>query len=146
MAARALGQIGSDTAVPDLLKAAWLVDTRYEAILALAAIQDTRATPVFIDALSGSEDIETVQAAEFSLVKLGDDAINEMIETFLITNPECPETIKSIRICKLLGNSHNATALATLKKILDQEKDPEVKSCIKQQLSNNSLSDQEKKK
>ena len=130
MAARALGQIGSNTAVPDLLEAVWMVDTRYEAIVALASIRDVRAASIFIDALNDSEDIEIVQAAERGLEKLGDEAINEMIESFLITHPEHSDTIKRVRLCQLLGNSRVPSAVDALKKALRQESDPEVKDCI----------------
>ena len=52
-AARALGDIGSTKAVPGLIRAAWLPETRNAAIKALAAIGDPRAVDVLLSALSG---------------------------------------------------------------------------------------------
>ena len=49
-AARALGDIGATKAMPGLIRAAWLPETRNAAIEALAAIGDPRAVDVLRDA------------------------------------------------------------------------------------------------
>jgi len=51
-AAHALGDIGSAKAVPDLIRSAWMADTRSAAVDALAAIADPRAVDVLLSVLS----------------------------------------------------------------------------------------------
>lgn len=134
MAARALGQIGSATAVPALLDAAGRSDTHHAAIVALARMRDSRATSVFIDALNVSEDTETVEAASKALAILGQSSLDEIINAFLTVHPENPDTVKRIRLCRLLGESNDESAIETLENALQDEKDTQVKACIKEQM------------
>lgn len=70
-AAWALGQIGSPEAVPSLVNAAWMADTRSNAVAALARIGDVRGAEVLVSALASGEDEEAQQAAIAGLVRIG---------------------------------------------------------------------------
>jgi HEAT repeat protein len=80
MAAVALGEIGDEAAVPALLHAASMVDTRAQAICALAAIGDPRAAPLFVEVLAGGDEQHVVDTAERALVELGPDAVPALQE------------------------------------------------------------------
>jgi len=69
-AALALGDIGSTKAVPDLIRAAWLPETREVAVEALAAIGDPRATGVLLSALSDQEEPEAQEPAVPALIDM----------------------------------------------------------------------------
>lgn len=76
MAARALAALGDPAAIPALLDAAWMADTRADAIAALADLAAPQAREVFLGALDASEDEDTRRAAERGL-----RAIDEVGET-----------------------------------------------------------------
>lgn len=135
MAAVALGKIGSVEAVPTLLQAAWMTDTREAAIGALAAIGDSRAIPIFLNALQDEEDPETVEQAIRGLRQLGNQAVPEMIMAFVPYSAEFKETAKRIRICRLLGESGNQQAVTTLRQAVIQDTDEQVQACAKEQFN-----------
>ncbi len=135
MAATALGRIGSSEAVPDLMTAAMMVDTREAAIRALTAIGDSRAVQVFLDALQDGEEEEIVKLATNGLRQLGDAALPGMIREFERYNREFPETMKRLMLCQLLGESGSKQAYASLKRVVSDRRDGWVLKCAMQQLS-----------
>lgn len=78
MAARALGEIGAPDAVPALISAAMMVDTRADALCALAEIQDPRAAQVLLSALDSEEDPEVRDVAKRGLVAMGVEILGVM--------------------------------------------------------------------
>jgi len=134
MAATALGRIGSPKAVPDLMTAAMLVDTRESAVGALTVIGDSRAVSVFLNVLQDGEEEDIVKLAISGLRKLGDAAVPDMIRQFERYNREYPETRKRIRLCRLLGESYNKQARAALKQVAGDNRDGWVRKCARQQL------------
>jgi len=135
MAATALGHIGSQEAVPGLMTAAMMVDTRESAMGALAAIGDSRAAQVFLDALQDGEEQEIVKLATDGLRNLGDAAVPGMIREFERYNREFPETMKRLMLCQLLGENGSKQAYASLKRVATDRRDGWVLKCAKQQLS-----------
>ena len=70
VAAIALGDLKARDAVPDLIAAAWMADTRAAAIQALAAIADDRAVQVLFSALA-EDDPVIINSAEQGLIAIG---------------------------------------------------------------------------
>ena len=115
-AARALGEIGSTKAVPGLIKAAWLPETRSAAIEALARIKDPRAISPLLSALGISEKSEARQAAVEALIDIGKPAVPELIETLesLYSGDHARALAAGI-----LGKIGDPRALDPLRKALD---------------------------
>jgi len=128
MSARALGDIGSPSAIPALEAAAWRGDTRDEAIKALAGILDSRVVPTLISALDPGEDPETREAATEGLRRLGSEAVPGLVEALGEYAPEHPETERRVWICRLLGESGNPQALEALE-AHRSDPDPAVAGC-----------------
>jgi HEAT repeat protein len=135
MAATALGQIGSSLAVPDLMTAARLVDTRGPAIVALAAIGDSRAAAVFLDALQEGEEPDIIRQATDGLRRLGDAAVPEMARRFESYHREYPETAMRVRLCRLLGESGSQQAQEALRRVVQDRRDGWVQKCAREQLA-----------
>ncbi len=113
MAASALGEIGDIEAVPALLTAASMADTRGPAIVALAAIGDARAVHLYVDALAGGDDPETVVAAERALLALGAEAVPHL--TAALDAPSEAGAEQAAAAAKLLGKLGDPSAIPALK-------------------------------
>jgi HEAT repeat protein len=104
VAARALGSIGSTEAVPSLIRAAWLPDTRADAIGALGAIRDPRSIEVLISALQAEEEPEVIETAASGLVTLGSLVLPDLIRCLAQGSLEYPDESQRARIAQVLGD------------------------------------------
>lgn len=102
-AARALGDIGVTKAVPGLIRAAWLPETRNAAIEALAAIGDPRAVDVLLSALSESEGLGAREAAIAGLIHIGKPAVPALTDKLKTRHKEYPENHEQALTEKILG-------------------------------------------
>jgi len=128
MSARALGEIGDPSAIPALTATAWRGDTRDEAVVALAAIYDSRVVPVLISALDPGEEPETREAAISGLNRLGSMAVPELVEALGEYSSEHPDTDRRVWICQLLGESGDPVAMEELIAHRD-DPDPAIARC-----------------
>lgn len=119
MAARALGSIGDPRAVDDLISAAYMADTRHDAIGALAKIGDAKAVETLVGALDEEEDLETVQAARIGLLKIGSPAVPALIKEMERFSKEYPREQPRTIIAGILGELGDCRANETLQKALD---------------------------
>ena len=87
-AALALGDLKAKQAVPDLIQAAWMSDTRNAAIIALANISDPETIDILISSFYPGEEAETKTAAIKSLVSMGKTIVPQLIKKLDIDNPE----------------------------------------------------------
>jgi HEAT repeat protein len=113
-AAMALADIGSTKAVPDLLRAAWLPETRNAAIAALAAIGDPRATDVLLSALSEQEQPEAREAAISGLINIGEPAVQALIDKLETRHKEYPANHERALAAKILGEIGDRRAVDPL--------------------------------
>ncbi|MBW1787095.1 MAG: HEAT repeat domain-containing protein [Deltaproteobacteria bacterium] len=127
-AAMALGDIGSTKAVPDLIRAAWLPETRNAAIEALAAIGDPRATDVFLSALSEPEDPEAREAAIDGLIHIGEPAVPALIDKLNTRYKEYPENHERALAAIILGKIGDRRAVDPLTRALDDPSEEVRKS------------------
>lgn len=125
-AARALGEIGSTEAVPDLIRAAWLPETRSAAIEALAVIGDPRATDVMLSALSEQEDPEAREAAVEGLIHIGEPAVPALIDKLNTRYKEYLDYHERALAAKILGKIGDRRAVEPLMRALD-DSNPEVR-------------------
>jgi len=123
-AAQALGDIGSSKAVPTLIRAAWLADTRDAAIVALAAIGDSRAIDVLLSTFDESEDQEVLEAALVGLVRIGRAAIPALTDKLGARNKEYPANRERALTAHVLGKIGDQRAVVPLTAALD---DPSAK-------------------
>ncbi len=128
MAADALGRIGDASAVPALIRAAWLVDTREHVIAALARIGSPAGVPSLIEALDEGEPAEIRKMAMEGLRRIGLPAVGELIQAVTETFPEAPSTHKRVTICRLLHQIGGGQAGDALKR-LATDADPQVSAC-----------------
>ena len=102
-AARALGDIGATKAVPCLIRAAWLPETRNAAIEALAVIGDPRAVDVLLSTLSEPEIPEVRAAAIAGLIHIGQPAVPALIDKLKPHHKEYPGNHEQALAAKILG-------------------------------------------
>lgn len=117
MAARALGNIGDPEAMDDLITAAYMADTRHDAIAALSKIGDARAAETLIEALDEEEDSSTAEAAKAGLLNIGAPAVPALINEVENFSPEYTESKKRAAIAEILGMLCDIRAMAPLIKI-----------------------------
>jgi len=118
-AALALGDIGSTKAVPDLIRAAWLPETREVAVEALAAIGDPRATGVLLSALSDQEEPEAQKAAIYGLMNIGEPAVPALIDMLKISFKEYSQNHERALAAMILGKIGDRRAIDPLTRALD---------------------------
>jgi HEAT repeat protein len=118
-AARALGDIGSAKAVPDLIRTAWWAETRSAAIKALAAIGDPRAIDVLLSALSEPEEQEAREAAIAGLTHIGEPAVPALIDKLNTRLEEYPENHERALAAMILGRIGDRRAVDPLTRALD---------------------------
>ena len=118
-AAVALGDIGSTQAVPYLIRAAWLPETRTVAIDALAGIGDSRATAVLLSALNEPEDPEAREAAINGLIKIGEPAVPALIDKLNIHSKEFSQNHERALVAMILGKIGDHRAIDPLTSALD---------------------------
>ena len=118
-AAAALGEIGAVEAVPPLLNAAWMADTRSNAIQALATIGDPRAVEVLISAFDPAEEPEARDAAVEGLARIGPQAIPALIEKLGSWSKEYPANEERAVAATVLGEIGHASARQALTTALD---------------------------
>lgn len=119
VAAAALGNIGAAEAVPDLIRAAWLPETRNAAIGALAEIGDSRAIDVLLSALSDPEEPEAQKAASDGLMNIGEPAVPALIDKIEIRSKEDPQNHERALVVKILGEIGDLRAIDPLTRALD---------------------------
>lgn len=119
MAARALGSIGDRRAVSSLIAAAYMGDTRHDAIGALAEIGDAKAVETLIGALDEGEDPETVQAARTGLLKIGSPAVPALIKEMEDYSKEYPMNHRRAEIAEILGEIGDVQAVQPLRNALE---------------------------
>lgn len=119
--AHALGDIGSNKAVPALIHAAWMADTRDAAISALATIGDPAATDVLISAFYEGEDPDTRQAAIDGLVHMGKVTLPLLIEKLEVQHQEQAYSTRHERatVAAVLGMIGDHRAIGALKASLN---------------------------
>ena len=103
MAARALGEIGDARAVGPLLSAAYMADTRHDAIEALAKIGDPEAVDILIEALDEGEEADTAEAAKAGLLRIGPQAVPALVKKMTPFSKEYPENHKRATVAEILG-------------------------------------------
>jgi HEAT repeat protein len=128
MAAAALGRIGDTSAVPALIHAAWMADTRESAIAALAHIASPASVPSLIEALDEGESDEIQELAMEGLGRIGRPAVKALIQAASEAYPEAPMTHKRVAICRLLRKIGGGQANNALRQ-LATDADPLVKAC-----------------
>lgn len=133
MAARALGNIGDNSATPALIGAAWRADTRSAAIEALSKMNDERSIPVLLSAIQPEEDEEVRTAAMSGLMTFGAGAIPAIIDEFNNFSREDLQTQKRVWLCELLGKSGNEKAMNALRAARN-DSDPVVRKCAEKHL------------
>ncbi len=121
MAARTLGSIGDRRAVDDLISAAYMGDTRHDAIAALAQIGDAKAVETLIRALDDGEEQDTVQAARTGLLKIGSPAVTALIKEMEDFPKEYPRVQPRANIAGILGELGDSRAIEALENAV---KDP----------------------
>ncbi|MDZ7759095.1 MAG: HEAT repeat domain-containing protein [Desulfovermiculus sp.] len=126
VAARALGDIGSKQAVPDLIRAAWLPETRNAAIEALAGIGDPRATDVLLSALSEEEDTNSREAAITGLIRIGANAVPALIDKLNVCNKEYTTNYERALAAMILGRIGDMRAVNSLNRALN-DPNPKVR-------------------
>jgi len=131
MAARALGLIGDKRAVPALISAAWAVDTRTDAIVALARMRDTRALFELISALAADEEPEARQAAFEGLADLGEAAQAELLGTLLELSWADRQVGQRRKLCQLL-TALEAESFKEAMRSVRCDADPETRRCIQE--------------
>ena len=102
-AAQALGDIGATKAVPGLIRAAWLPETRNAAIEALAAIGDPRAVDVLLSALSESEMPGAREAAVAGLIHIGQPAVPALIDKLKTRHKKYSENHERALVAEILN-------------------------------------------
>lgn len=115
----ALGEIGGTAAVPALINAAWMADTRPHAIQALAKIADPRAVEVLISALDREEEREVRQAALEGLIHIGAEAVPALSAKLADWSQEYPAVEERALAAKALGEIGLPSARQALIKALD---------------------------
>ncbi|MCP5366243.1 MAG: HEAT repeat domain-containing protein [Hyphomicrobiales bacterium] len=124
-AARALGMIGDRRAVPHLLNAAWMADTRGDAVIALARMADPRALEVFLSALQFDEEPDVRDAAARGLVDLGPVAVPPLVDIAARSGGEGYDRGLRLRAIEVLGTIGGADARRTLEQAA-RDPDPTV--------------------
>lgn len=137
MSAQALGAIGDSRAVPVLIQAAWIAETRDEAIAALAQIIDARAAPVLVSALQPDEEQQTQESAANGLVRLGSAAVADIRQELNNYSRENRQTQKRVQLCQVLAAMHNASADSAIRE-LAKDSDPAVRQCAQKILQEKS--------
>lgn len=127
-AARALGDIGSAKAVPDLIHKAWQAETRNAAIESLAAIGDPKATDVLLSALSEPEEPEAREAAIAGLIYIGEPAVPTLIDKLNTRREEYPENHERALAAMILGRIGDRRAVDPLTRALDDPSEEVRKS------------------
>lgn len=117
-AAKALGDIGSAKAVPSLIHAAWLPETRNAAISALAAIGDPRAVDALFSAVNMEELPEVRQAAIDGLISIGRPAVPCLISKLESTHKACAFGRKRAMAAGMLGKIGDMRAEKPLNRAL----------------------------
>ena len=117
--AAALGEIGATEAVPALISAAWMADTRPYAIQALAKIADPRAVEVLISALDREEEGEVRQQALEGLVRIGAESVPALIVKLADWSEEYPAIEERALAARALGEIGLPGARQALIKALD---------------------------
>ncbi len=130
MAAEALGRIGDASAVPALVHAARMADTRESAIAALARIGTPASAPSLIEALDANEPAETRQRAMDGLRRIGRPAVGALSRAALEAYPEAPMTDKRVALCRLLREISGSQARKALRG-LATDSDPRVRACAR---------------
>jgi len=124
-AAWALGDIGSSKAVPDLVRAAWMAETRYAAIKTLSGMGDPRAIDVLVSALSEQEDPEVQEAAIAGLIHIGEKAVPVLLDKLDTRHREYTEDYERAQAAMILGKLGDQRAVDPLTQALD-DPSPEV--------------------
>lgn len=140
---RALGQIGTSDAVAPLMAAVNRMDTRADAIEALAAIAAVCAAPTLIDVLDESEESLNVAHARSGLIKMGVQALTAIEEAIhQPTTPEFPNTWKRralVDIAAEIGGREAAELLSSLR----DDRDPEIAAAAQSALATMEAGDSE---
>jgi len=130
-AARALGDIGSAKAVPDLIRTAWQAETRSAAIEALAAIGDPRAIDVLLSALSEPEEPEAREAAIAGLIYIGEPAVPALIDKLSARREQYSENHERALAAMILGRVGDRRAVDPITRALDDPSEEVRKSAEK---------------
>jgi HEAT repeat protein len=144
MAARALGNIGDPRATDDLITAAYMADTRHDAIAALSKIGDAKAVEPLIEALDEEEEPSTAAAAKAGILNIGAPALPALIEKIEHFSAEYPGSKKRAAIAEILGQLCDIRAEAPLMKTAEKDSSPLVRKSALQALER--LRDCEKKR
>ena len=115
MAARALGEIGDSRAVGPLISAAYMADTRHDAIEALAKIGAPEAVDALIEALDEGEEADTLEAAKAGLLRIGPPAVPALVKEMEPFSREYPGNRKRATVAEILGELCDVRAEAPLR-------------------------------
>lgn len=116
VAAIALGDLKARDAVPDLIAAAWMADTRAAAIQALAAIVDDRAVEVLFSALF-DDDPTTISVAEQGLIAIGPATVAFIAGQMDKSSDDLLDSAYRQRAVRVLNSIGTDAAIATASRI-----------------------------
>lgn len=116
-AGRSLGMLRASDAVPELIAAAWLADTRAAAIFALSRIADARAVEVLFSALDDEADVDTRRASAQGLVAIGPATVDFVAAQVARDCADFPEPVYRHHATTILQRIGGDRALALVRSV-----------------------------